>query len=281
MSVINETAITEIRKLMRSHTAAGGSLGASGEGESSGPNMVDTPDLDKAAREGFFKPRTSNFVGEGFNVADAGSIGSIYASVYDQNMGFTLTAEEETGRFPNSGQGPNNKDRTGPPTKENRSLEQQIFDKIAFYEDFQATGKWDVTSYRAGMGSDTTTRADGTIVKVTKGMVVTREDAERDLKRRSKDFAGGVEAQVGSSKWKALPNVVKVSIVSFAYNYGSLNPKLVKAVKSGDLNNIAAAIRDRKGDNKGVNAHRRENEASDIEMALSGSEFAATGVRNP
>ena len=94
MSVINETAITEIRKLMDGRASSGNSAGASGANDSRGPTMVDTPDLDKAAREGFFKPRTSNFDGEGFDVANAGTIGSIYSKVYDQNKSFETREEE-------------------------------------------------------------------------------------------------------------------------------------------------------------------------------------------
>ena len=37
--------------------------------------------------------------------------------------------------------------------------------------------------------SDTITKADGTIVKVQKGMIINKEDAERDLARRTREFA--------------------------------------------------------------------------------------------
>jgi len=179
MSVINETAITEIRKLMRGHTAAGRSLGASGEGESSGPNMVDTPDLDKAAREGFFKPRTSNFDGEGFNVADAGSIGSIYASVYDQNMGFTLTAEEEARRSSNSEGSADNRDRTGPPVAINHVVSKKDLTEIIRRE---ATLR----------GMDV-----NTAISVFGAEGLNTDSYQSEIKRDGKGSEGGYEASWG------------------------------------------------------------------------------------
>jgi len=47
-------------------------------------------------------------------------------------------------------------------------------------EGFRAAPYFDVNAHRAGFGSDTTTRADGTVVPVRQGMTVSREDAERD-----------------------------------------------------------------------------------------------------
>ena len=44
--------------------------------------------------------------------------------------GFTLTKEEEAKRFPNSGEVPNNKDRTGPPTAINHALSKKDLTEI-------------------------------------------------------------------------------------------------------------------------------------------------------
>jgi len=179
MSVINETAITEIRKLMDGRASSGNSAGASGANDSRGPTMVDTPDLDKAAREGFFKPRASNFDGEGFDVANAGTIGSIYSKVYDQNMGFTLSAEEEARRFPNSGEGPNNKDRTGPPTAINHVVSKKDLTEIIKRE---ATLR----------GMDV-----NTAISVFGAEGLNTDSYQSEIKRDGKGSEGGYEASWG------------------------------------------------------------------------------------
>ncbi len=89
------------------------------------------------------------------------------------------------------------------------------------FEGFISKAQWDVNAHRVGYGSDTITRADGTVVKVTKDTVITKEDAERDLARRTAIFANN-ETRVSDSHWNALPANAQAVSVSYAYNYGSL-----------------------------------------------------------
>lgn len=110
------------------------------------------------------------------------------------------------------------------------------------FEGFSATPYWDTNAYRVGYGSDTITKADGSVVKVTPGMTVTREDAERDLARRTKEFENTAIKQVGPDAWAAMPAPARAALTSVAYNYGSLPNNVVGAVKGGDINAVASAV---------------------------------------
>jgi len=162
----------------------------------------------------------------------------------------------------------------------NESLEDFSVNFLKEREGYQATGKWDVTSFRAGHGSDTTTKADGTIVKITKGMVVTEEDALRDLKRREAKFRARAKKQSGKI-WDSYGDATKAALTSYTYNYGSLTDTLVKAVRSGDKRRIATEIRARGEDNDGVNRNRRDAEANLVESEYNANEYkAAMDERN-
>ncbi|AYO81578.1 glycoside hydrolase family protein [Methylobacterium brachiatum] len=117
--------------------------------------------------------------------------------------------------------------------------------------------------FRVGFGSDTTTGADGRVSPVTADTVTTREDAERDLARRVVEFQAGAAAQVGAA-WQGLSDRAKASLTSVAYNYGSLPADVAAAGRSGNEGAIADAIRARSGNNGGVNAGRRNQEADNI-----------------
>ncbi|HDX1039605.1 TPA: integrating conjugative element protein [Pasteurella multocida] len=136
------------------------------------------------------------------------------------------------------------------------------------FEGFSSNAYWDVNAYRTGYGSDTITKADGTVVKVTKDTVITREDAERDLARRTQIFANTARKQVSSSTWDSLSPNVQAALTSYAYNYGSLTSDVIKAARasanSGDLSVLANTIRQRQTNNRGVNAKRRNQEADYI-----------------
>ena len=134
---------------------------------------------------------------------------------------------------------------------------------IAGFEGFRTNAYWDVNAWRTGFGSDTVTKADGSIIKVTKDTVVTREDALRDLNRRTAEFAKGAAKQAGPV-WDSLGNNVQASLTSIAYNYGSLPSRIMSAVKSGDTEAIAIAVEGLAGDNDGVNRNRRLQEAAVI-----------------
>ena len=151
-------------------------------------------------------------------------------------------------------------------------------------EGFQPTAKWDVNANRAGYGSDTVTLPDGTVQKVTEGMKVSREDAERDLQRRIQtEFVPKAAAKVGEQVWSGLPENTRAALTSVAYNYGTIPSRIVPAVQSGNPEAIAKAIESLAGDNKGVNAGRRMQEANIARGTnLPGSQavpaFAATGT---
>lgn len=135
------------------------------------------------------------------------------------------------------------------------------------FEGFIGKAKWDMNAQRLGYGSDTITKADGTVIKVQPGMTVTREDAERDLARRTKEFANIARRNVSAETWDKLPPNAQAVLTSMAYNYGSLS-KLESVVKAanvsantGDMTALANAIRRRQVDNGGINARRRNQEA--------------------
>lgn len=164
----------------------------------------------------------------------------------------------------------------------NGNLTEQL---TAGFEGFRATPYYDVNAYRTGFGSDTVTREDGTVEKVRKGMApITEEDARRDLRRRLEtEFAPKAAAKVGEDVWARLPENVRAPLTSIAYNYGTIPSRIVPAVQSGNPETIARAIESLAGDNKGVNAGRRMQEANIARgTALPGSRavpaFAAGGV---
>ncbi len=130
------------------------------------------------------------------------------------------------------------------------------------FEGFSAKAYWDVNAYRAGFGSDTITLADGTIQKITQGMTVTLEDANRDLARRISEFQAGVIDKIGRERWNQFDSGQQASLTSIAYNYGSLPDRIVGAVRQGTSQDIAGAIARLAGDNEGINAERRFREAS-------------------
>jgi GH24 family phage-related lysozyme (muramidase) len=130
-------------------------------------------------------------------------------------------------------------------------------------EGFIEKPKYDVNAYRAGYGSDTVTLPDGTVQKVTPGMRVSPEDAERDLQRRIQtEFVPKAAAKVGEEVWSTLPENTRAALTSVAYNYGTVPSRIVPAVQSGNPETIARAIESLAGDNKGINAGRRMQEAN-------------------
>lgn len=131
-------------------------------------------------------------------------------------------------------------------------------------EGFRAAPYFDVNAHRAGFGSDTTTRADGSVVPVRPGMTVSREDAERDLARRIPQFEQRVVAAIGPEAYAAMPPNAQAALISIAYNYGSLPGRIRNAAMSGDPAALAKAVEGLAGDNRGVNADRRRAEATMI-----------------
>ena len=151
-------------------------------------------------------------------------------------------------------------------------------------EGFAPSAYWDVNHYRAGYGSDTVTRPDGSVVAVTGSTVVTRDDAERDLSRRVGETQAKVAAQVGYSQWQGLSDGAKSALTSMGYNYGLLPWDVTAAIRGGagpDV--IARTIEGHAGDNGGVNRQRRMQEASIVLGAPvpAGGALGATGNAPP
>lgn len=144
---------------------------------------------------------------------------------------------------------------------------------IRGFEGFITNAKWDVNAFRVGFGSDTVTRANGMIEKVTEDTVVTLADAERDLSRRLLEFQSGIQDAIGVDTWNALNEAQKAALSSIAYNYGSLPSSIVKAIEgNGGPQAVAQAIA-RLSSNPG----RRQQEAQAF-LSGSGVSMASAGL---
>ena len=133
---------------------------------------------------------------------------------------------------------------------------------IKRFEGFRSTAYWDTNAFRAGYGSDTVTLSDGSVQAITEGMTVTLADAERDLARRIAEFQNIVKGQIGESRFESFNDQQKAVLTSIAYNYGSLPQRILDEIATGDANLISQAISGLAGDNNGVNANRRNQEAA-------------------
>ncbi|MDQ1185933.1 lysozyme [Agrobacterium larrymoorei] len=131
-------------------------------------------------------------------------------------------------------------------------------------EGFRDVPYWDVNAHRVGYGSDTTVTADGKVVQVTKGMKISREDAERDLDYRLTKREGlQVQKQLGDT-WGKLPPGAQAALASVGYNYGSLPKEVVAAAKTGNLQMLSSAVA-----GLSANPGRRKREAA---MILAGGQ---------
>lgn len=152
-------------------------------------------------------------------------------------------------------------------------------------EGFRNAPYWDTNAWRVGYGSDTITKADGTVVKVQQGMQVSREDAERDLDRRIKtEFLPSVVKAVGKEGFEKLSNPAQAALTSLAYNYGAGAwdgplASVAEAARSGDPAKLAAAIEAKAGDNNGVNAARRKSEAAMVRAGAGGVGMSAASMQ--
>jgi GH24 family phage-related lysozyme (muramidase)/predicted DNA-binding WGR domain protein len=132
------------------------------------------------------------------------------------------------------------------------------------FEGFRSTPYWDVNALRAGYGSDTVTLSDGSVRRVTQGMTVSVEDANRDLARRIVEFQRGIIDEIGMARWNQFNPAQQAALTSVAYNYGSIGAEgagISSVVRSGSSDEIANAIRALAGHNGGINRDRRLTEA--------------------
>lgn len=140
------------------------------------------------------------------------------------------------------------------------------------FEGFISKAKWDKNAFRVGFGSDTVTRANGVIEKVTKDTVATLDDAQRDLERRLVEFQDGIQSAIGIETWKSLNDSQQAALTSIAYNYGELPKRIVAAIQNGGgPEAVAQAIAALGTDNGGINKGRRKQEA---QAYLSGTGYS-------
>jgi GH24 family phage-related lysozyme (muramidase)/cytochrome c556 len=136
---------------------------------------------------------------------------------------------------------------------------------IRKFEGFEAAPYDDGGTLRIGFGSDTITTEAGEPVKVRAGMVVSPQDAERDLQRRVKEKEGVVIENIGEDAYKALPQQVQAVLISLAYN-GALKGPIINAAKNRDLQALATAIETTPSRLPGLRT-RRETEARVVREA--------------
>lgn len=141
----------------------------------------------------------------------------------------------------------------------------ETFASKAYPDTRSSTGKFD--AYRAGFGSDTVTRQNNVIEKVTKDTVVSLADAERDLSRRLIEFQSGIQSAIGVDTWKSLNDAQQAALSSIAYNYGSLPKSIVAAIEGGGGPEVVAKAIAALSANPG----RRKEEA---QAYLSGTGFS-------
>lgn len=137
------------------------------------------------------------------------------------------------------------------------------------FEGYSDTAYWDVNAHRVGYGSDTVTDEHGNVRKVTANTKVRKSDAERDLARRTKIFAAEARSKVGEKIWDNLPMDTQAALTSVAYNYGSLPKNVVKAAKTGNIEEISNSVRNLQNHNNGINSSRRNAEADIIKNSKS------------
>ena len=122
-----------------------------------------------------------------------------------------------------------------------QNWENIAFDFIASKEGFLEKPKPDQGTLRAGYGTDKIVTSDGSIRSVGSDTVFTKEDAKRTLIYQIKStFAPTIIRQIGQSNWDKLNDRQKASLVSYAYNAGSLRSNLVDAIKINVSDQIVA-----------------------------------------
>ena len=180
------------------------------------------------------------------------------ASRFRGNDAFTLPGS--VGETPTRRIDPYFDDATG------GSAGKKIGDSIAVafikkFEGFREKAYWDTNAFRAGYGSDTTTRESGNVERVNSATMVSLADANRDLARRIAEFQAAIRSTIGNDTWASFSEEQQAALTSIAYNYGQLPDRIVKAIESGNPGQIGEAIRDLGDDNGGINRRRRSSEA--------------------
>ncbi|MBB2818991.1 UNVERIFIED_ORG: GH24 family phage-related lysozyme (muramidase) [Rhizobium esperanzae] len=160
----------------------------------------------------------------------AKNLNSLQAQINKSPLGTIPPVYSGDGRFQNSEEAHNSDINDAQLDEVGKSAAAKL---IRSFEGFITNAKWDTNAFRVGFGSDTATRANGSVEKVTKDTVVTLDDAQRDLSRRIMEFQDGIQKAIGIDTWKSLSEAQQAALTSIAYNYGSLPDAVVKAIQDG------------------------------------------------
>ncbi|MBB4235039.1 phage tail length tape measure family protein [Rhizobium esperanzae] len=160
----------------------------------------------------------------------AKNLNSLQAQINKSPLGTIPPVYSGDGRFQNSEEAHNSDINDAQLDEVGKSAAAKL---IRSFEGFITNAKWDTNAFRVGFGSDTATRANGSVEKVTKDTVVTLDDAQRDLSRRIVEFQDGIQKAIGIDTWKSLSEAQQAALTSIAYNYGSLPDAVVKAIQDG------------------------------------------------
>lgn len=145
------------------------------------------------------------------------------------------------------------------------SGQDQAAGALRHYEGLRTQPYWDVNHWRTGYGSDTITKADGTVQPVNQNTKITPDDAERDLNRRVVETQTKIQTQVSPQAWTGLNKTQQAAVTSMGYNYGMLPQDVAFAIRGGGgPAAISAAILNHQNDNGGVNRQRRIDEAKAV-----------------
>lgn len=104
---------------------------------------------------------------------------------------------------------------------------------------------------------------------VREGDTITAEQSIKMKRSAIDEHRQRAIKQVGLDNWNRLPENTRVALTSVVYNYGSIPTRILSAVKSGNSEKIAEGIVGLSGDNRGVNAWRRKDEAQVIRTGIS------------
>jgi GH24 family phage-related lysozyme (muramidase) len=123
-------------------------------------------------------------------------------------------------------------------------------DLIRKKESFTAIATWDENAYRAGYGSDQVLR-NGKLITITKGMTVTKEEAENTLLNYSVNhYSARIIKDLGEENWNKLNDNQRTALFSLGYNAGpafisrySYGRKIKANIEKGDFEAAANVIR--------------------------------------
>jgi len=153
----------------------------------------------------------------------------------------------------------------GSPTLVTGSEQEKVEKVLGSYEGSKLKAYQDTNGiWTIGEGN---TRINGRAVRP--GDTITAEQSIQMKRSAIEEHRQRAINQVGLQKWSSLPENTRVALTSLVYNYGSIPPKVLPSVRLGDSEKIASAIEGLSGDDSGVNAWRRKDEAMIIRTGKS------------